>query len=312
MNKNIEDIEESRQTDNKDYLPRLVSQLEELMDQDINIPFHIKDIRDNGFIIKVCGLFAFLSFDHMAWIYDNKESWKAVLKSLKGKQFYGKVYKLIKDPQLILFNAQIPQFKEAVLSKGEKYNGIVINKNKRGLVIDIGSHFRWKSGSIVGFLHESQLPRNHDMSDFNKGDKINTTYFGINDKDQMIFCNDIYQMDWYKIKPKHLDSEIVKAKIIKINQKGEVKLLVAEKYIGILQSIKQGYPARFHEKVKKEKEKLKEGDVITCEVIELNDRRKQLILRWLLEFDTELVLENSILNKLDEKTISKLTSISVD
>lgn len=310
MDNNLADIQTNTQTETKDFLPRLVEQLEDLIEQDINLPFHIKEIKDNGFLINVKGLLAFLSFDYMPWRYRNKNYWTAVFKSIKGKQFYGKVYLLEKDPLFIIFNAQIPQFKSVELIIGEKYKGIVIKKNKQSLVIDIGHHFRWKCGSIIGILGKSHFAVHQKISEISLGDEIETIFFGLNDKTQNVFCNNVYEMNWCEKNPNNLLGEIVKARIIE--NKTPTKLIVDKTFKGILANIKESFPPKMQSEIKNLKKRLKTGDLISCEVIKIVDDEHYLICKWIPEMDTDLVLANSIFNKIDDDTISKLTSIIVD
>ncbi len=179
MDNKLTDIQTNSQSENKDFLPKLVEQLEVLIEQDINLPFHLKQIKANGFLIKVRGLLAFLSFGYMPWRYKNIDSWSAVFKSIKGKQFYGRVYQLQKDPVFILFNAQVPQFKTIDLIEGEQYNGIIIEKDKQSVTIDFGDHFNWTCGSIIGITHRSLFEFNQDFKDLQLGDKIQAYYYGV-------------------------------------------------------------------------------------------------------------------------------------
>jgi hypothetical protein len=311
MNNTIENKNDKVEHENKDYLIRLVNQLEELHNQDVNIPFRIKEIKENGFIIKTCGMFAFIAFDYMPWQYSDKSSWGFVFESLKCKQFYGRIHLMIKDPKFILLNGKIPQFKKPELEQGHEYAGIIIKKIKSGLLIDFGSHFKWKCGSIVGFLHSSQLGRNKNISSLNEGDEIQAKFFCANEKGQNIFRNSIDHKVLHKEMPSCLNGEIVKAQITGINKSGVVELLVDGKFKGIMLSIKDSFTPKLHEKVKQAKAKLRVGHVITCEVVGLNSKGFYLILKWLLEFDTEIVLENSFVNRLDDKTLEKLALINL-
>ena len=52
MDNKLTDVNTNTQTEKIDFLPKLVEQLENLIEQDINLPFHIKEIKDNGFLIN--------------------------------------------------------------------------------------------------------------------------------------------------------------------------------------------------------------------------------------------------------------------
>lgn len=310
MDNNLSDIQTNPQAETKDFLPRLIEQLEDLIEQDINLPFHIKEIKDNGFLINVKGLLAFLSFGYMPWKYREKNYWTAVFKSIKGKQFYGKVYHFEKDPLFIIFNAQIPQFKMVELSIGETYKGIVIKKYKHSILIDIGHHFSWKCGSIIGMLLKSNFSIQQRMSTINVGDEIETTFWGFNDKGQNMFCNNVYEMNWCDKNPNHLLGKIVKAKIVE--KAKPIELFVDKTFKGILQNLDESFPSNMPGENKRLKKSLKKGDMISCEIIKIVDDEHYLICKWIPELDTKGVWDNSIFNKIDDDTISKLASLIVD
>jgi predicted RNA-binding protein with RPS1 domain len=308
----ITDIQTNSQTENKDFLPKLVEQLEDLIEKDINLPFHLKQIKDNGFLIKVRGLLAFLSFDYMPWKYKNKDSWNAVFKSIKGKQFYGRVYRLMKDPLFIIFNAQVEQFKEIELTGHEKYNGIIIEKEKHNLVIDFGDHFNWKCGSIIGIMHKSQFQYNQDFKDLQIGDKIQAFYYGIDKNEQRLFFIDEIKLDWFLKTPQKLIGQKINAKIIEVTKKSKYELLVDEKYNGKLTDLKGQKSYQFQEEYKSALKDYSVGDMISCKVVGVSEINQFLKLNLNIDFNNKGINDNSIFNKLDRDIISKLATITID
>lgn len=134
--------------DEKNYLSKLVENFENLEQKGENIPFRITGIRRKGFVIKSVGLFGFISFGHMPWKYENHNAWNAVCPSIKGKIFFGRTHQFKKNPLTLILNGEIPQFKKTELNETDKYKGIVINKTKYGLFIDVGYHFNWTAGQL--------------------------------------------------------------------------------------------------------------------------------------------------------------------
>ncbi len=175
--------------DKKEYLKKLVGNLERHKDEDVNLAFKICDIREKGFLVKVAGLFGYISFNHMPWKYGTPEAWQAVFPLISGKVFFCKIYQINKDPVSILINGEIPQFRKPELIENEVYTGVVIHKATYGAFIDIGYTFRWECGSIVGLLHKSNF---ENLDSFNKtsvGQVIETTFWKVNEKDQLVFGN---------------------------------------------------------------------------------------------------------------------------
>lgn len=310
MDKELNDIKTNSKVEKEDFLPKLVEQLEDLIEQDINLPFHIKEIKENGFLINVKGLLAFLSFGYMPWRYKDKRNWNAVFNSIKGKQFYGKVHELQKDPLFIIFNAQIPQFKPVDLTIGEKYKGIVIKKYRDSILIDIGHHFRWKCGSIKGMLSKSNFSTDQKISKINVGDEIETTFWELNEYGQNVFSNNFYEINWCKSNPYDLLGKIVKAKII---VKGKfIELDIDKTFKGRLESLDDSYPSKRPAEIKQLKKKLRQGKSISCEVIKILDNDHQLVCKWIPELDSNQIVNNSIFNQIDDEVVTKLSSIIVD
>ena len=103
---------------------------------------------------------------------------------------------------VILINAAIPQFKKPQLDEGRKYQGIVIQKAKYGLFVDIGFHFNWKFGSLPGLIHITNLEkRNLSIEDIELGQEIETTYYGKDEKGKLILDNPDHA-EWFKGKLK--------------------------------------------------------------------------------------------------------------
>lgn len=312
MDKNKIDIQANSQTENKDFLIKLVEQLEDLIEKDINLPFHVKQMKDNGFLIKVKGLLAFVSFDYMPWIYKNKHSWDAIFKSIKGKQLYGRVYRLKKDPLFILFNARIPQFKYIELTEGGQYNGIIIEIETQNLVVDFGDHFNWKCGSIIGIIHKSQFPCSQDFKYLQLGDIIQAFYSGIIKNEQRLFFIDKIEMDWFLKIPQKLVGLVVDAKIIDLTNKSKFELLIDGKYKGKLTDLKRQTSYQFHEEFKTALKNYSIGDTISCKVVGVSETNQVLKLNLNIVYNNKGIKDNSILNKLNTNIISKLATIKVD
>ncbi len=212
------DIQNKPRAEEKEYLPKLVTQLEELIEQDINIPFNLKEIKNKGFSIKTRGLLAYISFYNIPWKYKDKKSWEAVFKSIKGKQFYGKVLRLIKDPLFITFQAQVPQFKTAKLVDYDTYRGLIFRKNERTLFIDIGYHFNWTCGSIVGLVHRSYFYLKSDFDTLMPGDEIEAVHFGIDKYGNKQLFPNREALDCHLQIHTGMIGQVVDAKVIEINK----------------------------------------------------------------------------------------------
>jgi len=122
----------------KAYLIPLIEHLERQKDQGEAMPFKIFRIKNKGFVVKVGGLFAYGSFDHMPWQYHHPDAWRVIFPYLTDRVFYCKIHMLDKDPLCIIVNGNIPQFRKAELKQNDLYIGIILYKVSYGLFIDIG------------------------------------------------------------------------------------------------------------------------------------------------------------------------------
>lgn len=296
-------------TDKDDWISERLNEIETHRDNCDTLSFKIVELKKLGFLTKVKGLYSYISFYHMPWKYYDIDSWIAIAPKLIGKKFSCKIYKIDKDPIVIILDGKLPQFKKAELTIGEKYKGLIVKISRFGLFVDLGYHFDWKCGSLTGLLHKSQLGENEKMEDFKLGQEITTVYQRVNNNGQLVFCNDIEKIDWQLNKSHELIGQIMWARIIKIPDSEAVDVLVENKHKAILTINKHAYAPKHRKRIKQAKNDLNNGEIVNCEVIEFNEKTKTLKVNWLAEIDTDIVVNNSILNNLDIETIQKLKAL---
>jgi ribosomal protein S1 len=295
--------------ESKEWLDNLVNDLERKQKSIATLPCWITDIKDNGLIVKVSGLYAFMSFNHAFWRYYFNESWKAVFPKLLNQKFYCQVYNITKKPISIIVNGDLPQFTEAELQIGEKYPGIIIAKKDFGVFIEIGYHFDWRCGSIVGLMFKPFFGTEYSFEDCKTGDEIEATYIKTDDKGHLLFSNDQKNSDWYFDKPQELVGQIITVRIKKSPDNKEIEYLVKDKYRGILNLRKDDYPLKYRKRLRHFIRILPDGAMINCEVTGFNIKDKTLDLFWITELDIEFGFENSLQNNLDPETVRKLKSL---
>ncbi|MBN2891298.1 MAG: hypothetical protein JXL97_05485 [Bacteroidales bacterium] len=303
--------------DEKDYLSKLVANFENLEQKGENIPFKITGIKRKGFVIKSAGLFGFISFNHMPWKYENHNSWNAVYSSINGKIFFGKTYQFEKNPLTLILDGEIPQFKKIELNETDKYKGIIINKTKYGLFIDIGYHFNWDCGSIVGMIHKSNFAPLETFEKLEIGETTEVFFLGSNNKEQLLFGDNKVSKEWINGEVEKLVGEILPVKIIKIND-DKTSYLVSEKYNATLPTISTIYPTN-KKIIKSAIKNFKNGDLIHCEIIKVNKLNKILQLKWDFAHEIDEIISrthdqenelkkanNAIENIADKEVIEKL------
>lgn len=134
------------QPEKKEWLNELVKNAERLKDENKSVPFKIMGAKETGFVVKVSGLYGFISFKYMPWKYPDIDYWKAISPKLVDRIFFCKIHRISKDPISIIVDGEIPQFRKIELVPGEKYTGIIIRKSTYGFFVDIGYQFGWKCG----------------------------------------------------------------------------------------------------------------------------------------------------------------------
>jgi len=300
--------------DKKEWLNKLVENLETKKIENTNLPFKIIDLKSTGFEVKVSGLYAFIFFNNMPWKYTKTNYWTSISSKLIGKIFYCKIHSIKRESLLsILINGKIPQFKKTELIIGENYRGIILEKVKRGVYIDIGYHFDWRCGSFVGFLHNSQFDSKQLFSDCSVGDEIKIVYQGADSKGRVICTqnktNELY--DWEQKIPQNLVGQIVLVLVVREEDDKGTRLLVNGKYNG-----RMIYPYGSKQINRKIKNSLKDGETIHCEVIGFKEKERILKLKWTEELNKELIEDiksnmcsKRIVNNLSDSTIQKLIAM---
>ncbi len=296
--------------DKKEWLEKLVEDLENKKQENLSLPFKIVDIKEKGFTVKVSGLYAFIAFNYMPWKYNDIESWIAIQSRLINKTFYCKIHKILKDPLSIIINGEIPQFKKVELEIGNKYNGLIIGKSNFGVFVDIGYNFDWKCGSFIGLLHKSQFEIKQSFLNCTMGDEIQIIYRSSDEDGRLFFCLDNEISDWHNKIPQELIGQVVLVHIVRPTEEDKILFLVNGKYEAKVANSKADYTGAHRKKIKEALNKLKDGETINCEVIGCNEKKRVLDLKWIIEFDTRFGIKNTIENGLDYHTLQKLLSIS--
>lgn len=285
------------------YLSKLIDNFEKQNIEKESHPFKIIDIREKGFIVKIYGLYGYISFHHMPWNYSNTDSWKIVFPYLKGKVLFGKTFKFDKEPLSIILDGEIPQFKKSELTENKKYKGIIINKTNYGVFVDIGYSLKWNCGSIVGLLHKSNFENEELFEKTIPGELIELVFWGYNENEQPIFGLSPELKEWFTGEIETLVGEILPVNVIKA-ENGIISYLIENKYVATLPVTKILYPDN-RTQIKRAIRKLKDGDIIHCEIVKVNRTKRTLQLMWQSLPEIEGINSRNI-------TIEKPTSIRND
>ena len=282
------------------------NELENHFENNDTLPFKIVEMKTYGFLTKVLGLYSFVPFSLMPWRYSDTNSWVAVAPSLINRKFYCKVHEFDKSTGSIILDAGLPQFKVAELIEGEAYKGLITRISDFGVFIDIGYHFDWKCGSLLGLLHKSQLADYEELNDFSLGQEITTVYKAMNLDGKPVFSKSLQKTDWENGKPQKLVGQTTWVNVVRKFDNETVELFVEGKYKARLIVDKQVHSRQTKNKIFEALNELSHGEMLHCEVIGCNERSRTLIINWFTEIDTDIIGDNAILNNLDDKTLEKL------
>ncbi len=272
-----------------DYLKDLVNTVKNAHINQSILRFKIMEIRDKGFLIKVCGLFGFVSFFHLPWYYNKTDYWSTISPYLIGKGFHCKIFALdTGNPIRILIDAKVHKFYTLDIPRGTPIEGVVIGKYKYGVLIEFGHLFHWRYGSCTGIIHKYCTEDKSILTHAQTGDQISTTYWGTDQENRVILGDKDIVIPWIlENNTAELDAlvgTIIKAKV-HINKKGISQLIVNDKYKGYLLFTKAVYPKKYHRMIRQCFYQIKHNDYIICEVLKINYLSNKIALKWSINLE---------------------------
>jgi hypothetical protein len=163
------------------------SKLEKAKESGNLIKYSVLKPVNDGFIIQLNGMVGFVDYVHFAWKYKKPEYWEYIKDHITKKQFLGKIHNVFKNPYKLIINGSVHRFKTPILERKKKYNCIIINRFKTGLLVEAGVHFNWEYGSVLGQIEKNEL--NKDLADdiFKEGNIMELYYSGKESNQQLYF-----------------------------------------------------------------------------------------------------------------------------
>jgi hypothetical protein len=286
LGKTAENIEYYLDSKNdKDYLQDLLLNVKNAFINQENLTFQIVEPKEKGFLVKVSGLFAYVYFKHFGWPYPSIEFWKNVSNSIIGNFFTGKIYSVEENPISVQIDAKEQEFKNPNLEKYSKYRGIILQKTRYGFFVDLGFHFNWKCGSILGLIHISTFINKSEYENWKVGDEIETLFQGYNENNQPILRNNFERGKWSNGEMKRLIGTIQEVSVI-FNENEKTEYYVLGEHKATVPIKKEFYP-NFRTTAKKYTYGLKNGEIIECEIIKINRKKDSFVLKLIIEPPTK-------------------------
>lgn len=280
-NKTIHTEHDPQDENNKINLNDLMYNIKEAFIAQKGLTFRIVEPKEKGFSVKVGGLFAFVSYNHFAWSYPTFEYWKNVADKIVGCYFIGKIYKITNSPISILLDAKEQNFTIPTLKQSVYYKAVVLQKTNYGIFLDLGLHFHWKNGSIVGLIHNSNMSNPTDYNQWGGGDEVTTLFQGFNENGKLVLGDSWESGKWLNGEMDELVGTIQKVHVV-TSGNGKTVFYVLGKHMGKLPMLHEFYPTSIPT-IRQYIYRLQDGDLIDCEVIRINSKKDCFILR--LKFD---------------------------
>lgn len=227
--------EQKKTNDERDYVSILIENLREIQEENKEIDFTIKSVKNKGFIVKVGGLFGYIPFRKMPWKYKNFDYWNVIGKYLIDKSFSCTIFSIVENNNYrasIKINAEKHQLKKGFKLIPEKeHKGIAVHKSKLGLIIDIGYHFNWEYGSLLGLVTKAELKDFIDIEKIEIGEVIKTFYHGYGKRKFLILGNLKLksQKEWQTGILKKYIGTVQKA-TVKVNLNSQKSFYIEDKY----------------------------------------------------------------------------------
>lgn len=270
-------LELFKPADKKAYLKKLVHNIEEVKNSNAIIPFTIQELRRSGFLIKAGGLFGFVQFEYMPWHYNSHHNWKSIASYLVGHKFFCYIYHINANPIQLIVDGKAHTFHPIDLEEGTPYIAIVLQKTEYGLFLEIGYHFQWKHGSIVGLAHKTTFIDPEEFNHAKQGDTLTTYFHGYTSDKKILLGDTLKDREWLTGELDSYVGTIQEARVLK-NHKGNNDYVIKNKYRGYLTVNKTIYADK-KSKIKTLVKKLAENEIIVCEIIGVNKRAKMFQLK---------------------------------
>jgi hypothetical protein len=181
----------------KSYLLELYDSLAKIKAEDKSVNFSIQEIKKSGFLVKVGGLFAYLPFQNMPWLYRDTRKWTYIAPFLHQTIFRGKIIEMSNDNRiLITIDASGTILKTADLEQNKPYKCIVVKKVNYGLMLEMGNNFGWKCGSIEALMHKSTFLFEHEFEQIGEGEIISTQFQGFDKEGRIVMGDKWENKEW--------------------------------------------------------------------------------------------------------------------
>jgi len=224
LKKNPEEVDESTQSD-YNWRAESFKIIKIIHAKDEVTKCRVVDVKEKGLVVKVENLYGYLPFQLTPWQYPNKDFWTTIKNSLRNRVFDCKIVSAeqIEDEKFKIFvDATVHKFREFQLQKDVKLKGTVLKVTENGCFIDVGGHFAWKFGALMGFLNKSKNYIEAFTESYKEGQMIDVYFWGKSTRG-----TDFVNSKFYDICKEYVGT---RTSLQVINTDGNIRLFVEGKF----------------------------------------------------------------------------------
>jgi hypothetical protein len=243
-----------------------------------------------GFKAKVQRVKGIITFDMMPWTYQNEKHWDIVAPYLIEKTYTSQI--IASDDAKMLLNLSVKEhsFTSKKYTRGQSYKCVILEKENDTILVDAGLDSSFKHGSQYGQVVLSNFWDHSDYGQLAIGQEIILCFLDHHEDGVLSMCQPSKYTHWYKHKPHNLIGNTVPVTVHK-----EGLAIVLKVYSHFDSELHMNNI--LHENVSMQQlefyfQNLKDREVISCIVSDINNSTNQLSLLLTPEVLTELASQN--------------------
>ena len=264
----------------KSYLIELYDTLARIKAEDKWVNFSIQSMKKMGFSVKVGGLYAFIDFQDMPWLYRDIQKWKFISPYIIDTIFKAKIKEMSYEEKIyISIDASGTRLETPVLELNEGYRCIVLQKTDTNMLVEIGNNFNWQCGSIEVLINKSTFFFQEEFNDLKEGYLFPTRFHGFDKEGRIMLGHQWIDKEW---RTGELDQLIGTIQSIKIQRdaKKNLSFLYLDKYKCQLDTDAEEYGSEKNlELIEKYLKRLPDGHEILCNVINIVKGKYRIVIK---------------------------------
>lgn len=263
-----------------DTTPLAEQPLSYYLNNDVDVPFTIKSLKQHGFITKVLDRNAYVSFSVMPWHYSNLEFWRPAAPFLIGYNFFGKL-NTQNETGLFIYAKHSNHFNVPPLKIDEPYSAILINRTKQRLVVELGYHYAWKYGSVVAYIHRDNYKNDEDYNKIKLGEVLDVFYWGEALNGIRICGSNDYNKFWLSREASTLVGKTIAIKAHRTSVTKQLFFTYNDEHKVIIHHSPEYYLEPTYEQLSISLEQLQGNETLNVKVVNIDKYKKCIFGMWI-------------------------------